>query len=65
MGGSSTIFFKAWTLSDHLNLLAGPVIVVSPPPSMLVEQSYTFVINCTAMGIPTPEIGTYSKITSE
>ena len=39
-----------------LFISAGPVIVISPPPAVLVDQSYTFIINCTAMGIPTPEV---------
>jgi len=33
-----------------------PEIVVSPPPLVTVDQSFTFVINCTAMGIPTPQV---------
>eukprot|EP00095_Tigriopus_kingsejongensis_P005966 maker-scaffold48_size466083-snap-gene-1.17 protein:Tk05966 transcript:maker-scaffold48_size466083-snap-gene-1.17-mRNA-1 annotation:"basement membrane-specific heparan sulfate proteoglycan core protein" len=33
-----------------------PVIIESPPPQVVVDPSFTFVINCTAMGIPTPEI---------
>ena len=33
-----------------------PIIIVSPPPKVVVDQSYTLVINCTAMGIPTPEV---------
>ena len=36
--------------------LVGPEIVVSPPAAVPVDQSYTFIINCTAIGIPTPEI---------
>ena len=35
---------------------APPIIVISPPPKVEVDVSYTFVINCTAMGIPTPEV---------
>ena len=35
---------------------APPIIVVSPPAKVEVDVSYTFVINCTAMGIPTPEV---------
>ena len=30
--------------------------MISPPPKVEVDVSYTFVINCTAMGIPTPEV---------
>ena len=37
-------------------LIASPTIVVSPPPKVEVEPTYTITINCTAMGIPTPEI---------
>ena len=33
-----------------------PLIVVSPPPLVTVDQTFTFVINCTAMGIPTPQV---------
>jgi len=33
-----------------------PEIVVSPPPLLTVDQSFTFIINCTAMGIPTPQV---------
>ena len=33
-----------------------PIIIVSPPPLVTVDQSFTFVINCTAMGIPTPQV---------
>ena len=35
---------------------ASPYIVVSPPPLISVKPSYTININCTAIGIPTPEI---------
>jgi hypothetical protein len=30
--------------------------VISPPPAILVDQTFTFIINCTAMGVPTPEV---------
>ena len=40
----------------HVSQKAPPIIVESPPPKVVVDVSYTFVINCTAMGIPTPEI---------
>ena len=30
--------------------------MVSPPPLITVDQSFTFVINCTAMGVPTPQV---------
>ena len=33
-----------------------PIITVSPPPLVTVDQSFTFVINCTAMGIPRPQV---------
>jgi len=33
-----------------------PEIVVSPPPMVHIDQSFTFIINCTAMGIPTPQV---------
>eukprot|EP00094_Tigriopus_californicus_P007836 TCALIF_07546-PA protein Name:"Similar to Hspg2 Basement membrane-specific heparan sulfate proteoglycan core protein (Mus musculus)" AED:0.27 eAED:0.27 QI:67/0.56/0.38/1/0.8/0.76/26/0/2378 len=33
-----------------------PIILESPPAQVIVDPSFTFVINCTAMGIPTPEI---------
>ncbi len=33
-----------------------PVIVVSPPPRVSVDVGMTFVINCTAVGVPTPQI---------
>ena len=36
--------------------LVSPVIIISPPPAVPVNYTYTFVINCTATGIPTPEI---------
>ena len=39
-----------------MELSAPPVIVISPPPQITVDSSFTFVINCTAMGIPTPEV---------
>jgi hypothetical protein len=35
---------------------APPIIIISPPPTVITEISYTFIINCTALGIPTPEI---------
>ena len=28
----------------------------SPPPLITVDQSFTFIINCTAMGVPTPQV---------
>ena len=43
---------------DH-NHQAGcrpPEIVVSPPPTITVDQSFTFIINCTAVGVPTPQV---------
>ena len=36
--------------------LAPPIIIISPPPQVITEYEETFIINCTAMGIPTPEI---------
>ena len=39
-----------------LSFIAPPIIVVSPPPRIEVDPAYTITINCTAMGIPTPEI---------
>ena len=30
--------------------------MVSPPPLITIDQSFTFVINCTAMGVPTPQV---------
>ena len=35
---------------------APPIIIVSPPPTINVEIDHTFIINCTALGVPTPEI---------
>lgn len=35
---------------------APPIIIISPPPSVVVEVGQTFIINCTALGVPTPEI---------
>ena len=37
-------------------LLDSPTIVVSPPKRIELEPFDTITINCTAMGIPTPEI---------
>ena len=28
----------------------------SPPPLITIDQSFTFIINCTAMGVPTPQV---------
>ena len=39
-----------------ISISAPPVIIVSPPPAVPVNYTFTFVINCTAMGIPTPEV---------
>jgi hypothetical protein len=50
------IFDDFWTPCIFQSLSAPPVIVISPPPTVVVDVSYTFVINCTAMGIPTPGI---------
>jgi len=33
-----------------------PEIVVSPPPTINVDQSFTFIINCTAVGVPPPQV---------
>ena len=43
-------------LSDEVGCRS-PIIVISPPPVVTVDQTFTFVINCTAMGIPTPQVG--------
>lgn len=45
-------------LQKCLNTLlsAPPIIIVSPPPTVIVEIGHTFIINCTALGVPTPEI---------
>ena len=42
-------------LSDEVGCRS-PIIVISPPPVVTVDQTFTFVINCTAMGIPTPQV---------
>ena len=44
------------TRSSPLIGCRSPLIVVSPPPLVTVDQTFTFVINCTAMGIPTPQV---------
>ena len=30
--------------------------MVSPPPTINVDQSFTFIINCTAVGVPPPQV---------
>ena len=35
---------------------APPIIAVSPPPTVSVSVGQTFIINCTTLGVPTPEI---------
>ena len=39
-----------------MSYIGSPIITVSPPPLVTVDQTFTFVINCTAMGIPTPQV---------
>ena len=29
---------------------------MSPPPTINVDQSFTFIINCTAVGVPPPQV---------
>ena len=41
---------------DFYFITAPPIIIVSPPPTINVEIDHTFIINCTALGVPTPEI---------
>ena len=48
--------FYAFAKVFPVCVLGAPIIVISPPPAILVDQTYTFIINCTAMGIPAPEI---------
>ena len=43
-------------ITVYFHFTAPPIIIVSPPPTVITEISHTFVINCTALGIPTPEI---------
>ena len=54
---SCTVILKHITNQGCFHfILVGPEIVVSPLPLIPVNASKTFTINCTAMGIPTPEI---------
>jgi len=54
-------FFRIFTysffqdLSDEIGCRP-PVIIESPPPTVTVTVQTTLIINCTAIGIPTPEI---------
>ena len=50
---------KSFQMSINLHwyfLLDSPTIVVSPPKRIELKPFDTITINCTAMGIPTPEI---------
>ena len=43
-------------MTNYFIFTAPPIIIVSPPPRINVEIDHTFIINCTALGVPTPEI---------
>ena len=43
-------------MTNSFIFTAPPIIIVSPPPRINVEIDHTFIINCTALGVPTPEI---------
>ena len=49
-------FHDFWVVLQTLLFSASPVIIISPPAVVPVNVTFNFTINCTAMGIPTPEI---------
>ena len=51
-----TIPSAEYRLQNENCFSAGPIIIISPPALVPADIHVNFTINCTAMGIPTPEI---------
>ena len=49
-------YIQPWTALQPGCCPGSPEIVVSPPPLVTVDRTFTFIINCTAVGVPTPQV---------